>query len=373
MTSGRQAAAQWRARLANHDLCIGRVLAKMGIPKFHTAVHNTQCHVVLQKGERYANICSTLFVCPVPALALVATGPALDDTTDDEGYASDDSVPDLLSLLSQCRLAIIDDYDPNIDILNDDVDEAGNCRPDRPRFGTEPRGNSSTPCCRCYCRCVSCAAIDGEGVERAWSLNVSLTHAAYASLPRFVCIGRYLILYLGYNYQWIAAADLPSPNHSIGAPSTFLRKCTMERPQKRKKRSLLPLPRARQTVAPEQPRRPKCPFVPTRQEQAPALDPEAEASWQESFGVLSDTAAQWAAGTLPTGDGSDAEHPEREHYEARRQAQLPAMRRAILDGMRPWEREDFLRVELEEERKEEELRSRREMGFDDVNTFEYVD
>ncbi|KAJ7705762.1 hypothetical protein B0H16DRAFT_1482172 [Mycena metata] len=44
---------------------------------------------------------------------------------------------------------------------------------------------------------------------------------------------------------------------------------------------------------------------------------------------------------------------QEEAWELERKARLPGLRRVIVDAMRPWEREEFLRVELEQERQEE--------------------
>ncbi|KAJ7753225.1 hypothetical protein B0H16DRAFT_1723256 [Mycena metata] len=44
---------------------------------------------------------------------------------------------------------------------------------------------------------------------------------------------------------------------------------------------------------------------------------------------------------------------QEEAWELEREARLPGLRRVIVDAMRPWEREEFLRVELEQERQEE--------------------
>ncbi|KAJ7715465.1 hypothetical protein B0H16DRAFT_1477359 [Mycena metata] len=195
-TSARQAA---RVRLDYCDELIGRALAKIGIPrfirryhtapvpkfrlpKFHTAAHNTQCQVSLQRGERPYTITSTLFFAPVPALALVPAAAHVDDGSDDEGYATDDNAPvseyptqrhyprrrahPYIPLVSERRPPIINDYDPTI-VLHDSLDEAGNCQPDRPRFGTEPRPGPSRAACRCYCTCASCVCIDAERVEHA--------------------------------------------------------------------------------------------------------------------------------------------------------------------------------------------------------------
>ncbi|KAJ7715464.1 hypothetical protein B0H16DRAFT_1477358 [Mycena metata] len=126
-------------------------------------------------------------------------------------------------------------------------------------------------------------------------------------------------------------------------------------------------------VIPKEPQRPKRlrPAVATPQEPAP-LDPEADASWyaswEEVFRVLPDL-------TAPAGDDSNAEDPAWEAHERQREAQMPATRQLILDGMRPWERKEFLRVEREQELKDEELLARREMGsgFEDLDTIQYVD
>ncbi|KAJ7772387.1 hypothetical protein B0H16DRAFT_1451464 [Mycena metata] len=72
----------------------------------------------------------------------------------------------------------------------------------------------------------------------------------------------------------------------------------------------------------------------------------------------------------------------REREEARereREAQLPGLRRVILDAMRPWEREDFLRVEQEQETQEEgQLHRDTALGltrrpFDDLSGIAYVE
>ncbi|KAJ7774080.1 hypothetical protein B0H16DRAFT_1713915 [Mycena metata] len=72
----------------------------------------------------------------------------------------------------------------------------------------------------------------------------------------------------------------------------------------------------------------------------------------------------------------------REREEARereREAQLPGLRHVILDAMRPWEREDFLRVEQEQETQEEgQLQRNTALGltrrpFDDLSGIAYVE
>ncbi|KAJ7733910.1 hypothetical protein B0H16DRAFT_1467796 [Mycena metata] len=61
-----------------------------------------------------------------------------------------------------------------------------------------------------------------------------------------------------------------------------------------------------------------------------------------------------------------------EERERERDAQLPGLRRVIVDAMRPWERQEFLRGEREQEMREmrEEGRARR---FDDFDTIDYVE
>ncbi|KAJ7744331.1 hypothetical protein B0H16DRAFT_1463200 [Mycena metata] len=65
-----------------------------------------------------------------------------------------------------------------------------------------------------------------------------------------------------------------------------------------------------------------------------------------------------------------------EAWELEREARLPGLRRVIVDAMRPWERQDFLRVELEQERREEDQPSRETASrrpFDNLNTITYVE
>ncbi|KAJ7032398.1 hypothetical protein C8F04DRAFT_1261939 [Mycena alexandri] len=186
--------------------------------------------------------------------------------------------------------------------------------------------------------------IDGEAADTASAFNLCTTHGPYI-----------------FTMDEVQRPLCPCPTEAHGCSLASMQS------QKRRKKSLLPRPPTR-VVIPKEPQRLRPAVATAMPQEAAPLDPEAEASWEEAFRALPDLAA-------PTGDDSNAEDPAWEAHERKREAQMPATRQLILDGMRPWERKEFLRVEREQELKEEELLARREMGsgFEDLDTIQYVD
>ncbi|KAJ7019057.1 hypothetical protein C8F04DRAFT_1276698 [Mycena alexandri] len=160
---------------------------------------------------------------------------------------------------------------------------------------------------------------------------------------------------------------------SASGPSHFV--LAMEKPPKRKKRvavftSKCPIARRTAPSAACAPQATPCPN--------PAPGSRSRSHLARDCRVLAEIARHWEAGTLPTGDDCDIDdsvREEQEEYERRREAKLPTLRHVILDGMRPWEKKEFLRVELQQEQQGEERQARRDLGdsFANFDVVQYVE
>ncbi|KAJ7019536.1 hypothetical protein C8F04DRAFT_1276136 [Mycena alexandri] len=78
--------------------------------------------------------------------------------------------------------------------------------------------------------------------------------------------------------------------------------------------------------------------------------------------------ATWVRAEL---NGQRERRRQAREWEREREALLPGLRQTIVDGMRPWERQEFLRVELEQEERQFPA-GRRHRLFDDLDTVDYV-
>ncbi|KAJ7719391.1 hypothetical protein B0H16DRAFT_1739421 [Mycena metata] len=163
------------------------------IPPWHAAAHAANSHPQYGAPYLYSNTNSAHSHNVASASA---------NSSDDEGHTSD-SDPDLPPpledednylaarrpprgydlyprLVSEPHPVVVDEYDPAHVHTGDDENErifyltaSDNHKPLRPQPGMEPRGSSSTPCCRCYCTCSLCITTDAAAVELAWPKSSS--------------------------------------------------------------------------------------------------------------------------------------------------------------------------------------------------------